>query len=422
MVLQYFENNVLSFKVPALNFLRFDFSEDNMKKYFLALCLVTMNPANASDCNALLKHGIRNIEISKSTEAAVVTKYFNHCEKDYDSYSDSTLAAAEVEVFGYGAGGGSYDRSRASTKLNEWCKTNESLAKGNSALYEETRTIYSEALNAWNQCNDLANREQVFVDHVISPDSSFLEISLAYKGGARSGVEFFGVKSRGFTCAIAAPNGDQDNKWEDADGDLAPDKPYYIDRQAVSISCDRDAASIIERNSGEYSVKSAGMVSLRTASAPYQIFFPEQYTPTLPTRRAEVLEAEMQKVEIEIAALQAAFKGSVLAFEADTCPSGWSVYAPASGRFIRGIDIVNAGNDPDGVRLPGSVQADAFQTHQHLMKIHTPGTTGSRNHENMEYQHPNGKIYQTTEIVGGSKHHPSETRPVNVALLYCKKD
>nr|VFJ69801.1 MAG: hypothetical protein BECKFW1821C_GA0114237_10207 [Candidatus Kentron sp. FW] len=34
------------------------------------------------------------------------------------------------------------------------------------------------------------------------------------------------------------------------------------------------------------------------------------------------------------------FQGSVVAFDAQECPSGWSEYAQAYGRFVRGIDKI----------------------------------------------------------------------------------
>ena len=282
--------------------------------------------------------------------------------------------------------------------------------------------FFSDALDAWNQCNELADKENIFVDHIISPDSSYLDISLSYKGGARSGVEFFGIKQRGFNCTISAPNSDSNNDWEDGNNDLIPDQPYYIDRQAISISCDREAPTSITKPSGEYEVKKAGLIAIRTASAPYQIFFPEQTTPTLPTARAEKLESELKDLKTTIASMEGAMKKSVISFARNKCPNGWSEYRQAYGRFIRGVDNSGANIDPFGKRDFGKIQEDAFQTHQHLMKIHTSETTGSRRHQNMEYQSNGGRVFATTEIVGGPRHDQHETRPKNVSLLFCIKD
>ncbi len=57
--------------------------------------------------------------------------------------------------------------------------------------------------------------------------------------------------------------------------------------------------------------------------------------------------------------------GAVMAFNLSACPTGWSEYAPAYGRFIRGIDKSGTNIDPSGQRSPGDVQADDFKTHSH---------------------------------------------------------
>jgi len=49
----------------------------------------------------------------------------------------------------------------------------------------------------------------------------------------------------------------------------------------------------------------------------------------------------------------AALNGSIVAFSLEACPEGWEAYAPAAGRFIRGI----AKDDPDGIRPAGSIQS-----------------------------------------------------------------
>ncbi len=53
-------------------------------------------------------------------------------------------------------------------------------------------------------------------------------------------------------------------------------------------------------------------------------------------------------------------KGAIVAFDATACPKGWFEYAPAYGRFLRGIDSSLGGIDPDGKRRPSSLQNDQF--------------------------------------------------------------
>lgn len=68
--------------------------------------------------------------------------------------------------------------------------------------------------------------------------------------------------------------------------------------------------------------------------------------------------------------------GTISAFASTTCPTGWSEYTAARGRFLRGIDN-GAGNDPSGTRAPGAAQADEFKSHTHSMPDAMLGTAGT---------------------------------------------
>ncbi len=112
--------------------------------------------------------------------------------------------------------------------------------------------------------------------------------------------------------------------------------------------------------------------------------------------------------------------GAVIAFNRDTCPSGWREYTPAYGRFIRGIDRSGDNIDPHprGERKPGSIQEDDLGSHFHSRPndVHSGYQDGrawiaSAKH----FSYANGNPF--TGETGGR-----ETRPVNVALLYCEKN
>jgi trimeric autotransporter adhesin len=112
--------------------------------------------------------------------------------------------------------------------------------------------------------------------------------------------------------------------------------------------------------------------------------------------------------------------GAVMAFDLVACPSGWTEYTAARGRFLRGIDN-GAGNDPSGTRAPGNVQADDFKSHTHALDslTVTPYTMwdgdvdGSVNATGYDKSTMGG----TATATGGS-----ETRPKNVAVLFCRKN
>lgn len=108
--------------------------------------------------------------------------------------------------------------------------------------------------------------------------------------------------------------------------------------------------------------------------------------------------------------------GTIAAFASTTCPTGWSEYTAARGRFLRGIDN-GAGNDPDGTRAPGATQADMLKSHSHVYsrtawwygeligggsRLTPQGTTDD------------AFFSMDTTSTGGP-----ETRPKNVAVTFC---
>lgn len=160
--------------------------------------------------------------------------------------------------------------------------------------------------------------------------------------------------------------------------------------------------------------------------------------------------------------------GAVMAFDLTSCPEGWSEYLPARGRFVRGIDG-SGGVDPDGVRVPGHQQGDANKSHTHAVNdpghahsVYDPGhahgvwdpghahvvevrggvangphaypthgqyTSEANNSTRVAYTGIG--IYAAATGIGiygaGTNisllpNGATEARPLNVALLYCRKD
>jgi hypothetical protein len=125
---------------------------------------------------------------------------------------------------------------------------------------------------------------------------------------------------------------------------------------------------------------------------------------------------------------------SVVAFDADSCPLGWTPYKEGEGRFIRGV----VQGSP---RVRGSTEDDAFQGFtfgdgsNHFFKFSpiehsTAQPNGWSDMFDAGIYGVNGS-YQPNDppraqiVSDGSHGTPrvaDETRPKNVALLYCRKD
>lgn len=138
--------------------------------------------------------------------------------------------------------------------------------------------------------------------------------------------------------------------------------------------------------------------------------------------------------------------GTIAAFASSTCPTGWTEYTAARGRFLRGIDN-GAGNDPDGTRAPGNVQADALKSHLHSVDPPSTNTSSAGNHTHAfprsqssgssgtgyDWRADIGKSTNANIASAGAHTHTvniaafnsaatgdAETRPKNVAVIFCQ--
>lgn len=108
--------------------------------------------------------------------------------------------------------------------------------------------------------------------------------------------------------------------------------------------------------------------------------------------------------------------GTISAFASTTCPTGWSEYTAARGRFLRGIDN-SAGNDPDGTRAPGATQADMVGPHNHqLTGNYIRGGAGTT----ANVTQGGGSFVYNASYDATANNTGAETRPKNVAVTYCQ--
>lgn len=188
------------------------------------------------------------------------------------------------------------------------------------------------------------------------------------------------------------------------------------------------------------------VVKYTTASYVLQTFYASQSDRVFVRR---ILDGPTYNAWFELAnassvnALEAMFVGNVAAFARDTAPTGWlkangaavsrTTYAALfatigvaygvgngsttfnlpdlRGYFVRGWDD---GRGVDTGRVFGSNQADELKSHFHLMKKFNRAIGSGAGFFAMDDNGTDGS--ENTEATGGT-----ETRPKNVALLYCIK-
>ena len=113
--------------------------------------------------------------------------------------------------------------------------------------------------------------------------------------------------------------------------------------------------------------------------------------------------------------------GAVVAFAASDCPSGWRDYEPAFGRFVRGIDKSGENRDPAGTRAAGDHQAASLASHHHTYRTYNndrgPNRAGKDGNDRFSAPRTDTFGVQAESSSTGGE----ETRPENVALLFCEK-
>jgi len=211
------------------------------------------------------------------------------------------------------------------------------------------------------------------------------------------------------TAKIAvATLGGPECRWRDTEGDTVS----MVSGASATLKCSRkntdeeSSITLLDLSSGTGNSLTVPWVALDKDGNPVDYL----------KKLNERVDESVQNLDAAAKSLQ----GAVVAFNSTFCPSGWREFVPAQGRFIRGIDKTGAGIDPSGLRAPLTLQEDAFKQHQHTLAL--VGRSGNNAYVNRgpgwgmdDWQ--GNTTGASTNVVGDS-----ETRPKNVALLYCSRD
>tara|TARA_Y100000310_G_C20646202_1_gene796747 strand:- start:592 stop:1452 length:861 start_codon:yes stop_codon:yes gene_type:complete len=100
------------------------------------------------------------------------------------------------------------------------------------------------------------------------------------------------------------------------------------------------------------------------------------------------------------------------------CPIGWESWSEADGLFLRGVD--NSGVvDPDGLRELGSIQLDSVIAHTHPIQKRTKANLTGQDWRNAGYLMNDDNLNEQSETLTNGD--STETRPKNIAVLFCVK-
>ena len=376
---------------------------------FMSIAVFMVGGAFAS--NAVAEGCEDVILFSKLSSSAVKTKSSieanaaNFCNEyqQAKTYGRTMAASASYKFLS-----ASYGSSNASTEevASKFCSATSLNNVNNEAYKEYVETISPEAYTSYQQCKRMENKSNIIFD--LNPvDMSPKQLSMTVKyqagmGGATPILKY--VTTKGVTCSWL----DTTNKTFTFNADIG----------ATDLTCTR------EDTLNNSSVKIVSTKSNDVISFKWPAFTSDGVTVDAMKdllQKNKKLEERLNVLESKESSMQ----NSVVSFNSSDCPQGWVPYTPAYGLFIRGINL----NEPDNVRRkPGTEQADTFKHHHHHggypahmpsrygIEVGTPSPSGTR----WAFSDSAGAVGFTgaanTNEVGDD-----ETRPKNVALLFCTK-
>lgn len=277
------------------------------------------------------------------------------------------------------------------------CSANAGESSRADAYQQYVETISDNAYKAYEACEKLqVAKIDISVRSILNDE---VTISVGNSSTKAAPATFQFITSAGATC-----------QWQTAG--VAPTNPTSVPPgTTVFLKCSR--SNIGKQESITIGDTSDGAGAKLTI--PWQAVTPQGIG-------IDLVGQLMKRVEEAISVSKEtanSLSNGVVAFSATACPDGWSAYTPAFGRFIRGIDQSNSAIDPSGLRTLGSIQNDSVGKHAHPITL--PGRAGNKAFVNK----PPGWGYDDWQGAASTAQTETsgddETRPKNVALLYCKK-
>lgn len=285
---------------------------------------------------------------------------------------------------------------------SKFCSAKSGSSKKDSAYKEYVGTIAKEAYGAYQKCKELEGAGLTFDIDTAGIRKTDLSISVAYNPGkyavANSEAKVSVTASPGFYC-----------RWDGVEGALAT----VSANSALALQCTRNSP----KAEGYIKILAKNIGSANPLTLNWQTYADDG----TPIDLAKALTQKLEEATERLDSVVKSLAGAVVPFNSDQCPSGWTEYAPAYGRFIRGIDNSGSNIDPDGKRQPGSFQSDDIKAHAHpyndIYWSEAWGSVGKNLVGNKGDQDGDNKGYEMSRVTGetGGK----ETRPKNIAMLFC---
>jgi len=317
--------------------------------------------------------------------------------KEYKSQTSSSKSASYSASYKFLSASMGQSNAAESDVASKYCSSDASLTVRADAYRQYVESISPQAYAAYEACEKFSRQDISFDVNPASILPAEMSISASFAPKKESVSKLKYAASKDVKC-----------RWTTKEQDGVTVLPSG---SSTLLECERAGytkpsfISIYEENSGN--------------SNRLTIAWPAYNDNGTPLNLVTDLQQKTQEALTRLDQFSRSLSGAVLAFNASQCPAGWTEYAPAYGRFIRGIDKGATKADPAGPREPGNVQADALAKHSHELSLQ--GASGNRAFVNRTpawgYDDWHGAVTSATTRESGG----DETRPKNVALLYCQK-
>ncbi|WP_155931071.1 hypothetical protein [Methylomonas sp. 11b] len=163
----------------------------------LTLVFPIISNANSDSCNALLNVGLYNTTIASSATDAHSLALSTFCSFDYNNSFISSAQSAQIEAsYGLfsGGAGGSANRQEIITKQSQVCTSGFNSSAYSNKASSYSQSVYQGTLDAWNKCQQIANKGLVFE---VQPTSTMQGIGVSITAPSGFDATFFGVNQIG---------------------------------------------------------------------------------------------------------------------------------------------------------------------------------------------------------------------------------
>lgn len=357
----------------------------------------TYGIAQNSGCEAIIALSrISNSQFYSAEKVQAEAQEFCSEYQKYKSNGKLSSIGASYKLF---SGSAAKTSSSVEEIASKYCGGSSSSSADKNAHRTYVESIAPGAYLAYDRCLAMGSRG-VFTT-ILSRDNSKLILQVSHK------TDNFNDKAH----VTFVPSGNASCTWQDNEG-LPPERA--IDGNTTRlIECTR-SAGVVEETS---------VVVARTDTGAGDGVHFEWPLRSQLAKDAELakMTAQYDELKNELVQTWTSLAGGVLAFESTACPAGWSEYKPAYGRFIRAIDRSATPIDPLGLREPGSFQEADLGAHKHSTLAYNQGFTGhmragKAGDNRFDAVNIRGLTVLETGSSGGR-----ETRPANVALLFCQR-